>query len=244
MFAISQAPYPKEIRFLRTALLSLTLLFSLWNMWFEEGTIPINPSFLLLYPHWGWNLLWQPLTSACLLPYPAPSLSMLFDLIFLNFIITPIASFVFSFQSRKGFFTFLSFILTSGTLAFLLVGGMRQASLCSGFFVSVVVFWTLIHKKNGSSFLIGIPLSPPLVMTLTFVIALAGPLFASEWGKVVAIIVMAISSYLWAVCRWRLRSSIPFLSRWENSLEKISSWYIGKPLRAFFSFLGSLTRSP
>lgn len=223
---------PNVLLLLRTCIVGATMTFAAWFGLAAENIVSVYPEGLLLSPIPGWHWLWQPLTAATTIPYPGVSFSLFFDLLLINFFITPIYTFVVSFLTEREFLKLLFCLIVVGASTFIsvasLVGPTPPSSLFSGLSLSMVVFWILLHRKGQSSLFLAFPISKRWALGLTALVVLYEPTKAHEWARIGAILAMSCTAYLWGVARWRLRSHI-------SSLEGLENW-IEKTYRAISSF--------
>jgi len=240
MITLSNRSYPKIIQHLRTAVLTATVLFALWNTSFMQGNIAFSPVLALLTPYLTWTILWQPITASLIIPYSGLGLDMVFDLLLLNFILVPIFSFIYTFLEHKYFVRFLLALTLIGTL-FHLLFGHTPCSLFGPITFACIIFWFLVHKEGRSTLFIAVPISRYWVLAIACLVLLPQPFFAGNWARIGQIFCLAVCSYLWGVCSWHLRSHIPHLEnfeRWLNrsyqSCVRFLEWKIARPIRSLF----------
>lgn len=246
IFFQQQASFPKIIQFLRTlvffAIITYAGVFDLAS----SGAISFFPDFLLLSANPSWLWLFQLLTSAIIIPYPGFGLSMVFDLLPINFFLSPIFTFVLSFLSARHFITLLLSLIAIGAGSFAALGSLTNAyappcSLFGGLALAIIIFWTLLHRKGQSTLLLAFPISRGWVLFSSACAAFYSPVSGGEWAHVGAIVCMAIASYLWGISRWRLRSHVDALEGFEEwldssyrTLSRLIQWYVARPFRKWF----------
>ena len=220
-----RSPLPSTISFLRSLVCLFTLTFAAWyGIAISQGA-SFYPTALLLSPTASWSWLWQPFTALITVPYGGFGLSMIVDLMLMNFFLTPIYTFVFSFLGKRWFIALLSTLAILGSATFVglasLIGPATtpSCSLFGGMSLAIVLFWLLLHRKGQSTLFLAFPISKRLAFAITAIATLYSPLAAKEWAHVGAIIVMASISYVWAVAKWRLRSHVQALEGLEEWLE-------------------------
>lgn len=227
MYILNAPMYSPLIRRFRQIIFWFTALFAVWYQLFLSNWIAIPPTFLLLSSSFDWTKLWQPITSWLTIPYPGIHFSPLFDLFLINLFLTPIASFVHSYLGTKNFLYFLAQLTIVGSACFVGIAHLfgttpPPCSSFSGVALALIVFWTLLHSKGRPFFLAGIPISRFVVLLVAVIATTAEPLFAKEWARLIMMLGMALSAYLWGVGRWRLRSHIAPLTEFESLISKIS----------------------
>jgi hypothetical protein len=220
-----RSPLPGVIYFLRSLVCVFTITFAGWyECAFSKG-FPYSPDILLLSPTAGWSWGWQPLTALVTIPYGGFGLSLIFDLLLINFFLTPIYTFVFSFLGKRWFIALLATLSILGSAAFVglasLIGPAvtPNCSLFSGMSLAVVVFWLLLHRKGQNTLFLAFPISRRLAFAITAIATLYAPVAAREWAHIGAIVAMTLIAYVWGVAKWRLRSHIPALEGLEDWLE-------------------------
>jgi hypothetical protein len=237
-------PYPTAIKFVRSFVVLATVVFAGWFDLAASGATATSPSTLLLSPTAGLSWLWQSTTAALTIPYSGFGLQMTFDLLILNFFLTPVVSFVFSFLTEPRFFRFLYGLIAVGIGSFwaaatLINGGVTEpCSLFSGLALAVVVFWCLLHKRGQSTLLLAFPISRTWALAVTAIVALYSPLTMGEWAHACSILSMAGASYVWAIARWKLRSYIDSIEKFEYWLDttyshgiRILEWHVFRHFR-------------
>jgi hypothetical protein len=218
-------PLPRTISLLRSLVCVFTVTFAAWyGIAFSRG-FPYLPDFFLLSPTAGWSWLWQPLTALVTVPYGGFGLSMIVDLFLMNFFLTPIYTFVFSFLGKRWFIALLSTLAILGSAVFVglasLIGAAAtpSCSLFGGMSLAIVLFWLLLHRKGQNTLFLAFPISKRWAFAFTAIATLYSPLAAKEWAHVGAIIIMASISYVLGVAKWQLRSHIQALEGFEEWLE-------------------------
>lgn len=246
IFLYQQTPYPKLIQWLRFLVLLATIIYAGWFDLAISGITSFFPDILLLSSTFGLSWLFQPMTSALIIRYPGFGISMVFDLLVINFFLTPIVTFVLSFLSEKHFLQLLIGLIVIGAGTFLGIGTLSNSlppssSLFSGIALSLVIFWALLHRKGQSTLLLAFPLSRSWVVFLSLCAALYSPLSNGEWAHVGAIVCMSICTYIWGITRWRLRSNVGALEGLEQRLDttyrtfsRFLQWYVLRPFRQWF----------
>ena len=246
IFLQPQSPYPKIIQSLRFLVILAAITYAGLFDLAISGVISFFPDFLLLSPSHGWSWLFQPLTSAITIPYPGFGLSLIFDLLLINFLLSPIFTFVLSFLSERHFIALLIALIAIGTGSFcafapLISPFSPPCSLFGGLALAIIIFWALLHRKGQSTLLLVFPLSRTWVVFLSACAALYSPVARSEWAHVIAILCMSSVSYLWGVARWRLRSHVEALDGFEEKLDsayrtfsRFMQWYVLRPFRDMF----------
>ncbi len=246
IFLHAQSPYPATIKFLRSFVVWATVLFAALFDLATAGSVTISPTILLLSPTFGISWLWQTVSSALTIPYQGFGLQMVFDLMIINFFLTPIISFVFSFLTKNHFLSLLFSLIAIGAgsfLGFATLFGQAATPPCSlfaGLSLSIVIFWALLHRKGQSTLLLAFPISRFWAIAITAFASLYSPVTMSEWAHVGAILCMATASYIWGIARWKLRSYIDSLEGFEQWLDstygtisRFLQWYIFRPFRRF-----------
>jgi len=234
----SYAPIITRLRYL---VLGFTIVHLLWYEALIQNPTIISPDSLLLNASLSWSLLWQPFTSALIIPYRSMHIGILFDLLLLNFLLSPIFSFIVTFLSRKYFLSFVLQLIAIGTFSFLLIGHWTYAlpiSLFGSLVAALIIFWAMLHGRSQHSFFVMIPIRPRWIVIITLAFVLLPALLAGAWAKIGTSTTMVLYSYIWAVCVCKLNSNIQALSSFEESLCKNYhrivqwiSWYCLKPLQ-------------
>ena len=220
------APYPFIIQRLRFFILLAVITYAGWFDLAASGVVSSSPDILLLPSTFGWTWIFQPITSALTIAYPGFGLSMVFDLLLINFLLSPICTFVLSFLSEKEFFKLFFSQIIIGAASFLSLSAIfgpatPPCSLFGGLSLAFIIFWAMLHRKGQSTLLLAFPISRTWVVALSACAALYSPITGKEWAHVGAIICMSFFSYLWAVARWRLRSHIDSLEEFEDTLDRM-----------------------
>jgi hypothetical protein len=219
-----RSPLPDVVSILRSLVCAFTVAFAGWfEFTFSKG-FPYLPDTLLLSSTAGWSWLWQPLTALVTIPYAGFSLSLIVDLFIMNFFLTPIYTFVFSFLGKRWFIALLSTLAVVGSATFVGISSLTMASspscsLFGGMSLAIISFWLLLHRKGQSTLFLAFPISRRLAFIITAIATLYTPLAAREWAHVGAILAMAGTSYVWGVAKWRLRSHVRALDSFEEWLE-------------------------
>lgn len=246
IFLQSQVPYPIPIQVLRLLVFWWTLLYAGWFGLAESGVISSFPDPLLLSPHLELSWLFQLISSSLTIAFPGFSISMVFDLFLLNFFLTPIYSFVFSFLTTRHFFKLLVSLIIIGAFSFSICASFfihttPPTSLFSGMSFAIVIFWALLHRRGQSTLLLAFPISRAWALSLSALVTFYPPLSNGEWARVGAIVIMAVAAYLWGITRWRLRSNIDSLEGWEQwldtkyrTLSRFMQWYVFGFIRKWF----------
>jgi hypothetical protein len=224
IFLQQHVPYPTIIQRLRFLVL---LAITTYAGWFDLAISRIVfsfPEWLLLSPTFGWSWLFQLFTSAITIPYPGFGLSMVFDLLLINFFLTPIYTFVLSFLSGKPFLKLLLSLIAIGAGSFLSLAAIINTptppcSLFGGLSLAFVIFWSLLHRKGQNTLLFVFPISRTWAIALSACVALYSPITGGEWAHAGTILCMSVASYLWGIARWRLRSHIDALEGFEEWLD-------------------------
>jgi hypothetical protein len=146
--------------------------------------------------------------------------------------------------TSPNFFRFLFALVVVTTISFccsalfLFPSTTLPTSLFGSISFGVVVFWALLHNKGQSSFLTIIPVQPMWAVITAACVVLIPAVLIGDWTKCVIASTAGLYSYLFAVCRWRLRSHIPMLSAFEQQLDdtyrlliRTYEWRIAKPIR-------------
>jgi len=217
--------YPPLITQLRAAVCSFTIIFAVCHGLYLQGDTNFSPFFLLLSPTLSWNLLWQPISSALIIPYSGIGISMVFDLLILNFFLTPLLSFTLSFLNKKRFIRFLLYLIAVGTGTFCGTASIFHlptppSSLFGGLALSLIMFWFLLHTPGKPSFLIAIPISRYWILGIATGATCITPIVSGNIALILADLMMSLFSYVWGVCQWKLKSHIDFLEpieHWLNS---------------------------
>jgi hypothetical protein len=189
------------------------------------------------------------ITASLILPYPGISFSMLFDLGFISFFVTPPFAFVHSFLSDVQFFRFLCGVAGVGILIFyclsyFFASHVIDTALLGGIIFSTIVFWSLLHHKGQNSLFLVFPISRFWIVTGTAAATFASPVFDHDWIKVAQIACMGIAAYVYGISVWRLRSHVSLLEPFEEWLDhlyrqcsRLGQWYIMRPVRICKAFL-------
>ncbi len=245
MISLSHVPYPQTIRHLRLGVLLATVLFALWNRLYMQGTVGFSPFTLLLFPIPSWGVCWQAFSAPLTIPYAGIGLEMVFDLFLLNFFLVPIASFVFSFLERTAFIRFLTVLVAIGVAVFWTANSFfiyaSPCSLFSSLALALIVFWFLLHKEGGATIIVAIPISRWWVLFIACLIIFPAPLYSHEWGKVLMVLSMSATSYLWGIAHCRLRSHVACLTPFEQWLDRsyhtclrLFEWHVARHIRRLF----------
>jgi hypothetical protein len=236
-------PFPTVIRGLRTAVFWVTVAYATWYEFFAANHTQVSPDALLLSPKIDFTLLWRPWTAALLIPYQGFSWSMIFDLLLVNFFLCPIYSFVLSFLTSRNFFRFLFMLVSVATLSFLacslcVLDNTLPTSLFGSISFGVVIFWALLHSKGQSSFLVVVPIQPFWAVITAASVIMVPAMLIGDWTKCIVTCTTGICAYIFAVCRWRLKSHSPLLLAVEEWLSEIYrmivrtyEWRIARPIR-------------
>jgi len=230
----SRNGYPPLIRYFQLTVLLLSVGAAFWYDLFLSGTVASSPTILLLTPPLSLKSSFEIFTAPFLLLYPGTSLTLFFDLVVLNALVTPIYTFVLSFVGTRNFIRFVSGLILTGAASFFLFTNLSPALPCSLFSsltLSIIVFWAMLNSKGQSFFLLAFPISPLLYVSIAAGATLY-PIFTNaEWAKLAATFVMILGTYFFAVLRYHLRSTIQFLSFFEEFLDRI-----GKNLYRFWQW--------
>jgi hypothetical protein len=215
--------YPPYIRCLQLIVCALTILGALWYDYFVGATVGLSPKTLLLAPEITLKTLFQIFTAPFIIVYPEISISLFFDLVVLNALITPIYTFVYSFVGKKDFLHLIIGLILVGETCFLIASQHMYSSPCSLFSsltLSIIVFWAMLHSQGKSFFLLAFPISPAVYLGITTAAVLYPILLNAEMAKLLSTLCMASTSYLVAIVRYRLRSNVAFLKYIENTLQR------------------------
>ena len=223
----NRSSLPDVVVLLRSLVCAFTVTFAGWYEFAFAKGFPFYPDVLLLSPSAGWPWLWQPLTALVTIPYPGFGLSLIFDLFLMNFFLTPVFSFVFSFLGKRWFIALLATLAIVGSTVFIALASFLEtvtaapSSLFGGMSLAIVLFWLLLHRKGQSTLFLAFPVSRRLAFAITAIATLYSPLAAREWAHAGAIIAMAATAYIAAIAKWRLRSHVQALEGFEDWLENI-----------------------
>jgi hypothetical protein len=242
-FTFSTNNFSPKIALYRRFVALATLLYALLYTLNIEGYFLFSADILLLTAPMGVHTLWQIFSAPFIIPYPGLSLSLLFDLGFLNFFLTPLFDFVYSYLSGKRFCLFIGGITAIGLTTFYTLPCFFSlypypSSLFSGISFATIVFWSLLHYKGQKSLFLVFPISRFWIFWGTAFFCLGIPYGHDEWLKCVSVLCMGLASYLYGISVCRLRSNIRFLTPFEEGLDKtcregsrIWSWYILRNFR-------------
>ena len=244
----SFAPFVQK---LRLVIGLSTLLYALNSDLFQTGYSTLCPHLFLLQAPLSSHSFWQVITASLILPYPGVSFSMLFDLGFISFFVTPPFAFVHSFLSSTNFCRFLLGIICVGIIAFYGLAHFFpfqaiSTSLLSGIIFATIVFWSLLHHKGQSSLFLVFPISRFWIVAGTAAATFASPILDHDWIKVAQIACMGLAAYLYGISICRLRSHVDVLKHLEEWLDqtyrqltRLGQWYIMRPIRLCKSFFTS-----
>jgi hypothetical protein len=214
--------YPPLIRYLQLTILILSVLAAFWGSLFSSGHVSMPPSILLLNNELSLKTLLSFFTAPLHLSYPEISFTLLFDLVVINALITPMYTFVLSFIGTRSFVGFITILTFIGTTAFLFFAPFwitQPISLFSSLTLSIVLFWVMQHSKGQSFFLLAFPISPFVYLAIATVATIYPICVEGEWAKLCATAIMACTSYFFAVIHFHLRSNFLFLKPFENLLD-------------------------
>lgn len=222
-----------------------TFGYALWYDAFVQGRVHLSPD-LLLIDRLGWSALWQCCSATVTLPYQGLQLTMIFDLLLLHVFLSPICSFVVSFLSLRNFLFFLVSNVVIGSAFFFLVSALHftpPSSLFGSVALSIILFWTLLHKKGQASFFTIIPVRPAWSLGIPALLVLLPSLFAENWAKLSASCAMCLWTYFWAVSKKKLRSNVSWLQGleekidlWHTRATTFFCWHVLRRVRSFASF--------
>ncbi len=222
----SRNGYPPLIRYFQLTVLLLSVGAAFWYDLFLSGTVSTPPTILLLSSSPSLKTIFEIFTAPFLLLYPGTSLTLFFDLVVLNALVTPIYTFVLSFMGPRSFIWFVASLILTGAASFFLFTSLSPALSCSLFSsltISIIVFWAMLHSKGQSFFLLAFPISPLLYTSIALVATLY-PIFTNgEWAKLAATGIMIVGSYTYAIIRFHLRSTIQLLGSVEAFLDRIGT---------------------
>jgi len=134
---------------------------------------------------------------------------MFFDFLIINFFLSPLSSFVFSFLGQKRFVSFLlgSAFFSSLFLhiaSFLSHINFLPTTLFAHTSLSLLSFWAYLNKRHTSTHFLFIQLRPATLLTISFLAAAMPAYLDGDWVKVSSLIFAMLFGY--GSAAWMLRS--------------------------------------
>jgi hypothetical protein len=220
------APYNFFTPIVVKRLVQLTLFMTLGSIIADGAfTNPIRDALLLNNSFFDLPALWQPITSAFILPCSSLSFGSLLDLAFMIILLWLFSSQLHDFLGNKRFlFLYFSTIAVTAITSLIAIKWFAlpgSLTLAPAIILALATVWSMCAPPQSFFFFFFFPFSAKWFLAIALLGTIGSSFAASNWLNVMAYSTGFLWSYFVAVTLWYFRGPFSSLWRFEAKLKRL-----------------------